>query len=314
MRLTCILMVAVLAFIGVPCGVASAQTPDQPGAGAASEHLDPLDPPEATEYTQATQDWDALAASFAAHRSIPDSERNAFVRAVINAQPGSATEGWTVCSAGFARLAGDGSPALIASMDVNGRYFCNYLFVITRTEKTVMGQGLRVWEVDNVRDVLVDLRHDGNLELMVPTEASEYEGANSCIANWTRVLTLDHGKLADQSRNFTGFYRATLDSLMKELPSARAEDEGNGHDSAICMQMEANRIERFLGTDSTAGEDSAMEWVKSSNEFLRRKGVIVLSEIGDKKSNAVLRELTQDSDEVISMIAKQSLGEAVSEP
>jgi hypothetical protein len=311
MRLTGILAGAVLLNVVPGCGYASAQVPIQQNVSGSSQPLDPLYPPAATSYPKAMPDWDALVTLFEAHRPIPEAQLKAFVQAVDNDLPDRMPDDEPVCSATFARLAPDSTPALIATRDVNGRDFCNDLFVITRTEKAVIEQGLRVLQVDDVQDVLVDLRHDGNLELVVPTEASEYEGANSCMANWTRVLTLDHGKLADQSRNFTNFYRTTLDTLTKGVPTATAEDEGDGRDRAICMQMEANRIERFLGIDPTAGEESAMAWVKSSNEFLRRKGVVVLGDIGDKKSNEVLRELTQDSDVGVSITAKQCLGEKV---
>lgn len=314
MRSTGILAGAVLLSVVAWCGCASAQAPIPQSVSGSSQPLGPLDPPAATRYPQAIPEWDALVALFEAHRPVPEAQINAFVQAVTDGLPDRLPPAEPVCSAAFARLSEDGAPALVASMDVNGRYFCNDFFVITRNEKTVMTQGLRVWEVDNARDVLVDLRHDGNLELVVPTEASDYEGANSCMEYWTRILALEHGKLTDESSNFTGFYRATLDSHMKELPTVKAEDEGNGQDSAVCMQMEANRIKRFLGTDPTAGEDSAIEWVKSSNQFLRRKGVVVLGEIGDKKSNAVLRELTRDGDGVISLMAKEALGAKVSEP
>jgi hypothetical protein len=293
MRLTGILIVAVLAFIGAPYGAAWDQTKDQTGVGAASEQLEPLDPPVATEYTRATQDWDALAASFAAHRPIPESERNAFVRAVINAQPESATEDWTVCSAGFARLADDGSLALIASMDVNGRSFCNYLFVITRTGSRVMAQGAYVWMVDDVHDVLVDLKKDGKLELAVPTAASEYEGYR-CMATWTRILTLERGKLVDRSADFKPFYRARLNLILKELPAARVRDQSDGDGGPACLEMEADRIRRFLGISQDSGKAAAIRWLRSDDETLRSKGMTVLTDIGDPQSIEIAQQTALD--------------------
>jgi hypothetical protein len=294
-------------------GSTSAQNPVQPTVSGASQRSEPLDPPEAAEYSHATQDWHALVTSFEAHRQIPQAQLNAFVRAVIHAQPESATGDWTVCSAAFARLSDDDAPALIASMDVNGRFFCNYVFVITRTAGAVTAQGSRAWMVTDVRNILVDLRNNGELELAVPAAASDYQG-NRCMATWTRVLTLVHGKLVDRSDGFKDFYRTRLDNILKQLPSAKANEESGGLDRAVCLQIEADSIMRFIGTAPAAGEDTAMEWVNSADQSLRLRGIMVLAQIGDKKSKAALKELTQDRDSLIATMAKASLGERVSEP
>lgn len=289
MRLTGILMVVLMIF-GALSGSASAQAPNVSRTG---QLLDPLDPPVATDYPQATPDWAALVALFEAHRPIPDAQRNAFIRAVINAQPESATEDWTVCSAVFARLADDGSPALLASMDVNGRYFCNYLFVITRRGNAVMGQGLSVWMVTDVHDVLIDLRNDGKLELAVPTVASDYEGTR-CMATWTRILTLDHGKLVDRSADFKGFYRAQLDQIEREMPAARTRDQKDGTDGTACLQVSAIRIEGSLGLSQQTGKEAALRWLSSDYEGLRRKGMTVLTDSGDPQSIAIAQQTALD--------------------
>lgn len=292
------------------CGFSSAQDSSQPSG--ADDSTQPLMPPLATNYANALKGWDALLSS-PVSSSMGNSQENSFVRDVINALPDSATDGWTVCSVTFASLGGSKSPALIASMDVNGRHFCNYIFVITRTRNAVVCQGVYTWRVANVRDLLIDIKGDGKLELAVPTEASDYHG-DRCMATWTRVLTVEGGTLVDRSAQFGGFYRARLSKIVNELPAAKAEDQSDGLDRAVCLQMESDRISRFLGNAPTAGEDTAFEWVKSANQSLRIKGIIVLAHIGDKRAKAALEKLAQDTDPLVATTAKFYLGQNVSVP
>lgn len=238
-----------------------------------------------------------LVTLFKAHRPIPEAQVKAFVRAVADGMPDRLPGAEPVCGAAFAQLAPDGRPTRIASMDINGRDFCNDLLVITRREKAVMGQDLTVWMVDNVLDVLVDLRHDGTLELVVSTAASDYLGYR-CMGTWTRVLTLDDGRLVDRSADFKGFYRTELDRIVKKLPSVRAgdpdEDQSDRLGDAACLQMEADRIRRFLGLSRDAGQATAIRWLNSKDESLRSKGMTVLTDIGDPQSIAIAQRTALD--------------------
>jgi hypothetical protein len=118
------------------------------------------------------------------------------------------------------------------------------------------------------------------------------------MATWTRVLILDHGKLVDRSADFKGFYRAELDRIVKKLPSVQAGDPGGGEndrlDNAACLQMEADRIRRFLGLSRDAGQAAAIGWLSSKNESLRSRGMTVLTDIGDPQSIAIAQRTALD--------------------
>lgn len=269
--------------------------------------------PEASKYPGAKQGWDLLFEYGKAHGQIPKEMADAFVQPTLGNVPDPAMAE-PVCSAEFVRLSGGDAPALVASLDVNGREYCKFFAVITRTDTAVMIQGVDGWLADDVHDLLLDLKKDGQTELVVPMEASDYNGLTNCMATWTRIFTMANGKLVDRSADFKDYYRERLDEIIKALPSAKADDQSDGTDGAVCLQIEADQIRRFLGIDKEAGKEIALQWVNSSNESLRLKGIIVLGNIGDKESKAMLQKLTQDGDSIVVMQAKESLGLPITGP
>jgi hypothetical protein len=257
------------------------------------------------------RDWNVLTSRL--HTATPpsDEEITRFVLATLKddrAFPGSDRD---VCSAGFFKIAASETESLVISIDVNGRHFCNDIEVIHRGPNGLTVQGIEAWDTDNVKDLVCDIGKNGTNVLVIPTALSDYEGANSCSGAWSRIFTMQAGVLADRSAAFREFYRERLHSLPAEMQKLRSRDpEDATGDNAICLQMESDKIRRFLGISPKAGEARAMQWINSRNEFLRRKGIAVLAGIGDQKSMEVLRSHTADPDPSVALAAKWALGRA----
>ncbi len=230
---------------------------------------------------------------------------SAFVKEVVVGLPDSAMETWSVCSTAFSQI-GD-TEAVIASLDGNGRGFCNDLEVIFVVHDVVVDQRVSVWMVDNVSDTIRDVDNDGRKELVVPLPASEYEGSSGCVAVWPAIYLISRGRLVEQSASFKKFYHTELEKMQSDLVTARAQDEGNGEDQAVCLQIETDKIKRVSGVASDAGEEAALQWIASNEESKRLKGIAVLADIRDKRSLTALQGVSHDSNPVVAAAAGRAL-------
>ena len=273
-----------------------------------------LSPPVISSYKYAKRDWDALTSELQTNKPPSDAQIDSFVMAMIEHVPDSGMQspddavsaGVSVCSANFFQISDSDGEILIASIDVNGRHFCNNVEVIHRGANGLMVQEIDVWEVDDVNDIVRDPGKDGKNELVVPTAYSDYNGAE-CLATWSRIYTLQSGTLVDRSAAFLQFYKERLDSLEASMQKAINRDDDDNQDRTICAQMEADKIARFLGTAPNAGKDKAIEWINSADQSLRIKGIVVLADIGDKQSIETLQHLAEDSNAIVADAAKRAL-------
>jgi hypothetical protein len=249
-------------------------------------------PGASTDVALSERDWGVATAESLAAKPPSSAQIQSFIMSQLDIKPPDAI----VCSAGFFQLSGSASYSLIASMDYSGRHFCNEVVVINRRADSFPIQRISAWEVDDVKDTVRDLGKNGESELVVPTAYSGYNGVE-CIATWSLVYKLQGDSLVDQSASFLDVYRARLDVLNAKIQEAADED-------ATCVQMEADKIARFLGTSPNAGEDRAITWLNSADQSLRLKGIVVLADIRDDKSIVNLQHLTEDPDTIVSGAAR----------
>ena len=270
-------------------------------------------PPEKSSYKYGERDWNALTSELHTDKPPSDTQIHSFVMAMLEGIPDSAVQspreavlaGVSVCSAGFFQISGNDSTSLVASIDVNGRHFCNNVAVIHRDANGLTIQQIDAWEVDDVKDIVRDLGKTGKDLLVIPTAYSDYDGAK-CLATWSQIYAMQADALVDRSAAFTEFYKDRLDSLKADIEQADKND-GDG-DRTICSQMEADKVARYLGTSPNAGEDKAIGWISSADTSLRLKGIAVLADIGDKQSIATLQHFTEDPDAIVADAAKRAVG------
>jgi hypothetical protein len=247
----------------------------------------------------ARRDWRVAAPAASSVLSLSRSDLDDFVMKYLGFTAAEAS----VCSATFADLAGDGSYQLLASIDQSGRMFCNQVVIFSKTHTGFKSATLETWWLDDVSKYVEDLRGDGRKELLVPQSLTFYAGAK-CMAAWTRVFRIIDGSLSDVSSEFPNFYSSRLNELRRNL---RKNSE-----YSVCLEIEADKIKRVMGTVPDAGLAKALAWMTSSDASLRLKAVCVLSDIGDTTSLEALRRASQDKDPVVSDAAKMSLAQAVS--
>lgn len=275
-----------------------------------------LSPPVKSSYKRADLDWNLLISKLHTAKPPSDEQIKSFVMKMLVGIPDfdaqspaeAARFGMSVCSAGFFKIAGSNSYSLVASFDVNGRRFCNDVEVIHHGAKGLTTQSIFALEVDDVNDVARDLNKNGNNELVIPSGLSEYAGAR-CTGAWDRIYSLQSGALVDRSAAFRDFYRERLVSLRADMQQVQAKKPHDYYDAdrAICLQMESDKIKRFLGILPNAGESKAIVWIKSGDDYLRSKGFAVLADIGDQQSIADIKQFADDSDPAIAEDAKSAL-------
>lgn len=264
-------------------------------------------PPVISETAHALRDWDRMIAMLQSDRPPSDAQIRAFFMNILQRHPDGLIGGVVVCSAGFFNLSGGNGYSLVGSIDASGRHYCNDIEIMNRTTNGIAIQGLDTWEVDDIHNIVKDLRRDGRYELVVPTKDSEIEAGGSCIAFWTKIYVLKSGALVDKSSAFKSFYKDRLDALHIQIPQAEDLDAHDNGDKAICLQIQADKIQRFIGTSPTAGEEEALNWANSNDPNFRLRAISVFADIGDPQAIRALETLTIDKDSVVADEAKRAL-------
>jgi hypothetical protein len=168
----------------------------------------------------AVADWSVNSPHTLATNPPPDSSVLAFLNKLdaINFYSG-------ICSSRFADLRHAGNLSLVVSAS-DGR-FC-HLSIIDKT-----ASGFELYAVDLARysdgPEIEDLDGDGNLELIVDMDFTEWRGLNSgpCVATWPVIYAWTGSGYTDVSSQYKRYYEQKLASLKKEIAaiSSAAEPE-----------------------------------------------------------------------------------------
>lgn len=144
-------------------------------------------------YNSAERDWSMLISKLDEGQTPSDSQIHSFVNQVLGLDPKTDK----VCSAGFFRFSGNETYSLVASIDVNGRHFCNDVEVIDKYESGIRAEGIFAWNVNDIHAIVQDIGKNGKNELVIPTGLSGYEGAAKCIVTCSpKSLPLKTGILS----------------------------------------------------------------------------------------------------------------------
>ena len=226
----------------------------------------------------------ALVALFAPLCAIGCHGQNsdAALRSIVEQGLSVAEGGGKICSVAQVDLSGNQTNSILASIDWGGRGFCNDVWVFRTGSNESNKQHFDAWNVEDVKKLIVALGSGRDKQLAIRRGFSQYNGAG-CVATWTAIYTERNGNLEEDSASFPAFYLQRLDLLQDRLNRGEAEPE--------CIQMEADKIRRFLGMSPTAGFDLAQRWLQSGEPALRAKGVAVFADIGDDPSKRELRKV-----------------------
>lgn len=187
----------------------------------------------------------------------------------------------------WADLARDKQLQLVATEDLSGRLFFDYLAVYQRDQSgKVAYQWLSGSGIRDLSKVIRDLNGDGKDELVIPTTlASKDSGIwlpTSRTPTWPAVYRLKDGKYVEASGDFPGFYNTdVLPQLDKEIGRARRLAVKSGYQGNVAaLVLEKDKILRVIGRDPTAGLKQAYRWMKSDDPQLLQCAIATFDDIG----------------------------------
>lgn len=189
-------------------------------------------------------------------------------------------------------------PTIVASLDANGRNFCNRVILVQR-DPTRIVQSIDSWLLDDVSSVVRDVDRDGRLELVIPRAFSTPEGAG-CVAQTPLVFTCGNPRCVESSRQFPAFYSEELDRVERAIAEVAPDKAEEG---MPCLIMNRDKVLRLLGV-TAAGFEEADAWQRSADPSLRRKAVRVFADIDDVRSKQRLAVLSNDPDPRVASLAR----------
>ena len=260
-------------------------------------------------------DWSTKTSPNLAERRLSGKDIATFVTGLRNAlddsEDSAASE---ICSFDFADLRHNGTFSLIIGFGVPGRPSCNAVSIVDRTASGFESfwSGGANGSASDLRSSIQDLRHDGNLELLLDSGLAAFP--QRCAANWTTIFAWTGANYTNVSDRFKSFYKQRLDALNKAIPALGPDAGPDGYSlrDKECLEAEASAIQRFLGVSRDAGTEQAIRLAASADPLAREFGAQLLSEIGTPESRKYLEKLATDSNVGVRISAKYGLSTAVS--
>ncbi len=205
----------------------------------------------------------------------------------------------SVCSFRFADLRHAENLSLLVTRYDGGHGGCGALSIVDRSAAGFQGHwalGTNMG-IDDVNKVVRDINGDGNLELIIDTMFTDYQGAGFCFATWPVIYGWDGSNYANLSAHprFRRFYQDEIKS-MRQGVSATSD----------CREASIAKIKRFLGADPNTGMADAIRWANSDQRVEREFAVNVLTDIGTPEAKNYLRTLANDTEWLVASSAKRA--------
>jgi hypothetical protein len=228
----------------------------------------------------------------------------AIVEKAIGAGPGT---GVTVCTAGVLPQSGTTPATILTSVDSSGRGACNRLFRLSMgTPSAVLQQFETTWGITDLSLIISDLDHDGDPELLIPNEWGHGRHYH-CEPTKIVIYKCDARTCSDESRRFPAFFEHEADRLSQVIERLARFSPGAQVEQRECLEMERDRLLRFLGLDPSAGLRAADVWMHDASKDVRLNAISVFADVGDAASQARLKALTDDEDSEVSAAAFRAL-------
>ena len=201
--------------------------------------------------------------------------------------------GGTICDVGRLPQSATRPDTVVAVIDYSGRLFCNTVARVNPTAPPELLQEISGWWVGTLApgglELIQDVDGDGEHELIVPTAISDYEGTRACIATLPHVYRCDARRCVDVSDEVPDFFRRWRRQLTERLREVRAAADDSQRRDVPCLRMAAHKADRFAGGSSAATVALADEWARSTDRYLRRKAVWMLSDVWVETADPAIR-------------------------
>jgi hypothetical protein len=200
----------------------------------------------------------------------------------------------TVGGFGWYDLASDHRYELVATEDLSGRAFFDYLAIYAHDSagKAILQQWIEGERIGtNLAKVVQDLNGDGKCELIIPKVLISYTTAETFT--WPAVYRLEDGKYIEASREFATYYdKQVLPGIDERISKNQATAAaGLPSQDTVVQIMERDKILRVLGRDPSAGLQDAYRWMKSDDPQVMQAAAATFQDIGGHDKE--VRELQQ---------------------
>ena len=195
----------------------------------------------------------------------------------LSAVVGGVTVAGSVCDVGLLPSSPNRPETIVAVVDFSGRLFCNTVVRVSRTAPPVLLQEIPGWWVASLSPgalkVIQDVDGDGEVELVVPTAISDYEGARACIATLPLIYRCDATRCVDISSDVPEFYREWRAPLTARLGELEVSSDAAAHHTVMrsvvhsTRQYENNRAE--VSHQPTRQRERQMRRFKSAAQAQR---------------------------------------------
>lgn len=168
----------------------------------------------------ATADWSVKSAHNLASNSPPADAVWAFVSGPFRNGFGH------VCDFRFADLRHSGNLSLVVVIDVGATAGCEGTEIFDKTSSGFEHYSTFANSTENLRDSIQDIKHDGNLELVLygPLAPSESRRLG-CDAEWPMIFAWRGGGYTEVSSQYKGYYEQHLKSLKKQIAASSSGAE-----------------------------------------------------------------------------------------
>ena len=267
--------------------------------------------PQALNY----YDWSVKATPEVAAQQASKEVVERFVRsisALIDDKTGLVAGTQQLRSHKFADLRHDGFVSLVAETGPDSAASCSdshkatfcAVYIVDKTTT-----GFEVYKtfgsIDGDGTVplgIQDLRHDGNLQVIVSQAFTSRFG--ECIATWPAIYAWIGNGYTSVSDRFQDFYRGQLDSLNKMIPSLPPSGPNYDQRDKECLQAEVAKLQRLLGSPN-AGLEAAVALTNSKDQKEVVSGISDLVGIDTPEARQYLDKLRDSPNPNVQRIMKQ---------
>ncbi len=160
---------------------------------------------------------------------------------------------------GWFDLNSDGRLELVATLDVNGRFFFNDLMIYRQDGPgKISFEEIRGWNIGRLNNVVRDINGDNKEELVIPTELSPYNLVPTFDTSaWPKVYSFDGQRYVDASASFPGFYDSQVLPVLErriEKTKAQSAEKHQSQYSLALLVLTKDQILHVLGRRLTASE------------------------------------------------------------
>jgi HEAT repeat protein len=153
-----------------------------------------------------------------------------------------------------------------------------------------------------------------SLKKYIAASSSTIEQAQAPAANQTadsQLAPISHAHFGSPKSDISDQLPSGVSIAQKEPLAPAATPAATPDLADDCTEVDAAKIERFLGISRDAGMTDAIKWTNSDDPYKRQFAADVLEDIGTPDAIEYLRTLSNDTNKTVAATAKDNLGDVL---